>query len=165
VLRTQAWDDRKVAVTDGPTTVSGRIGNGIAVIIIGIGFVAASRFMILRVADSRVYFGSYWLPLVVAGVIVGLVLPAAGMLAWRRRQRNLSGVLFSVEGLVCIIGFVYYIRRAVSPSGPATSDRIPLGKAVDLIFAGLTATTVVVATVVMLVLIAAFLRRIVTGRT
>jgi len=153
-----------VTDTDGPTTVSGRIGYTVAVVIFAAGFIAASRFMILRVADSRAYFGGYWLPFVLFGVIVGLALPVAAMLAWRQRRMNVSGVLFSVEGLVCIIGFVYFTRFAVSQAGRPASDLIPFRKLTDLAFAGMTATTVVIATVVMLVLIVLSLRTTVTGR-
>ncbi len=142
-----------MAVTDGPTTVTGRVGSAFFSVVIAIGFVAGSRFMILRVADSRAHFGGYWLSFVVLGTLVGLLVPAVAMIALRLRQKNVSGALFAIDGLALIIGFVAFEKHAIAP-----------GSLIELAFAAMTATSIVLATAGMLVLIALFLRRLLTGR-
>jgi hypothetical protein len=133
-------------------TIRGRLGYGLFCLLIAAGCIAASRLMTVRVVGTRDYFGNDWLPMTLVGVIAGIALPALGVLAWRLRKPNVSGLLSASYGLTFFAGFVYFEKVAISPATAPASGNPPSHELAELGYAALTMTGVVVFAVTALAL-------------
>ncbi len=132
-------------------------------LLIAAGGGVASAAMISRVIAARPYFGWPWIPVTMAGVLIGVCLPALGIQAWRAGKPQLSGVWFSDLAIGVMLGFVYFSKVAVSPAAHSFPGGAGVGKLAELAFAALTMTSVVVFSVTMLVLAVLLIRRELTG--
>ena len=163
-----------MTITDGPGTagpldagqdgerlsVPARLGSLALALVIAAGCGVATASMAARVLDGRGYFGGLWYPVVAAGLLLGIAVPALAIVAWRARRRNLSGALFAADALALAVGFMYFAKLAASPVGRAPAGGPSAARIVKLGFAALTATSVAAASAVMLALTAIFVWRL-----
>jgi len=73
-----------------------------------------------HLADNKIQPGE-WIP-IVFGPVAGVVLLAAGVLAWWRRQAAalVASTVFAASAVVGLMGIYFHLVRAALPAGPIT---------------------------------------------
>lgn len=134
-----------------------KIGYILFMVVLAAGCIAASTVLTARVFEAHVYYGGFWFPCTIIGILVGVGLPLLVIRTWRT-SRNLAGALVLIDFVALALGYTKFTHRPISPAIRPVSAAIPLHSLAVLSFAALTATSVIIASVGFLVLIVIGLR-------